>query len=248
VQSLWRYPVKSMQGESCDELILEANGVVGDRSFGVMDLGSGTIISAKRDGRLLEAGASLASQELRVTLPSGQELEPGDALDESLTHWLERPVRLVEAAAFGVATFEAPEDFEHDESDLEQWEGTVGSFVDDSPLHVLAVADLEQLSRERPDLHWDVRRFRPNIVVEGAASAWGPMPRGQRMRLGDVEIIFQQGCKRCVMTTRPQPRNLARELDILRHVIREHDNTVGERAGVLSSGVVHVGDPVFAVD
>lgn len=248
VQSLWRYPVKSMRGESRDELDFDVNGVQGDRSFGLLDLGTETIISAKRDGRLLEAAASLESGELRVTLPDGQEFGPGDRLDECLTRWLERPVRLVDAATFGVATFEAPEDFERDDSELEQWEGVGGSFVDDSALHVLATSVLEELSRERPDLQWDVRRFRANVIVEDTAREWPPMLPGRRMRMGAVEIVILRGCKRCVMTTRSQPDQLERQLDILRHVIREHDNTVGDRAGVVRPGRVRVGDPVVLVN
>jgi uncharacterized protein YcbX len=76
VQSLWRYPVKSMQGETCQELDMESNGVAGDRSWGVLDLTSNTVISAKRDGRLLEALASLTDGEVRVRLPGAQELDP----------------------------------------------------------------------------------------------------------------------------------------------------------------------------
>jgi hypothetical protein len=49
------------------------------------------------------------------------------------------------------------------------------------------------------------------------------------------------------MTTRPQREDLERQLDILRHVIKEHDNTVGERANVVRPGVVRVGDPVSLV-
>jgi hypothetical protein len=50
------------------------------------------------------------------------------------------------------------------------------------------------------------------------------------------------------MTTRLQPDQLERQLDILRHVIREHDNTVGDRAGVVRPGRVRVGDPVVLVN
>jgi MOSC domain-containing protein YiiM len=50
------------------------------------------------------------------------------------------------------------------------------------------------------------------------------------------------------MTTRPQPEGLDRELDILRHTIRFHDNTVGLRAWVVRAGTVRVGDEVHLVD
>jgi uncharacterized protein YcbX len=244
VASLWRYPVKSMRGETCDELRFVESGVAGDRGFGVLDLASRTIISAKREGRLLEASASLVDGELSIRLPGGPDADPGDALDESMTRWLGRPVRLVDARSHGVATFESPEDFERDDSRLEQWEGMAGSFVDDSPLHFLTTADLELLSLERPDLQWDVRRFRPNIVISAKANDLGPMERGQRLNVGEVVIEIEKGCTRCVMTTRPQPGNLDRQLDILRHTHAVHDSQVGQRARVVGAGVVRVGDPV----
>jgi MOSC domain-containing protein YiiM len=50
------------------------------------------------------------------------------------------------------------------------------------------------------------------------------------------------------MTTRPQPSNLERELDILRHVAREHDDVVGVRARVVTPGTITVGDVVRTLD
>ena len=52
-------------------------GVAGDRSFGVLDVASQTIISAKRDGRLLEATARFSGQELLVGAAGRDELGPG---------------------------------------------------------------------------------------------------------------------------------------------------------------------------
>jgi MOSC domain-containing protein YiiM len=49
------------------------------------------------------------------------------------------------------------------------------------------------------------------------------------------------------MTTRPQPGGLERELDVLRHVTRAHDGSVGTRARVLRPGVVRDGDEVRLV-
>jgi len=239
VASLWRYPVKSMRGESCEELRFEERGVIGDRAFGVLDLASRTIVSAKRDGRLLYAVAATSSGELVVTLPGGQELDQGEVLDENLSRWLERPVKLIDAA-----TYECQEDFERDDSALVEWEGSSGSFVDESPLHLLTTTDLELLARERPELQWSVRRFRPNVVIDTSLESLGSLESGQRLRLGGVEIEIQKGCTRCVMTTRPQPELLDRQLDILRHVIKEHDNVVGSRAVVVKTGLVRVGDQV----
>lgn len=244
VGSLWRYPVKSMRGESCGELRFESDGVAGDRAFGILDLSSVTVVSAKREGRLLGAAANLSSGELVVTLPDGQELGRGALLDECLSRWLERPVRLIDAATFGAATYECPEDFESDDSELVRWEGPIGSFVDESPLHLLTTADLEQLALERPDLQWTAQRFRPNVVVSTTLNSLDSMEPGQRVRLGDVEVEILKGCSRCVMTTRPQPDTLTRQLDILRHVSTAHNSVVGVRAKVVRAGTLRVGDRV----
>jgi len=244
VQALWRYPVKSMWGESCDELSLEEHGIAGDRAFGVLDLRSQTVISAKREGRLLGASASLSSGELLVKLPDGQEFARGEMLDESLSRWLERPVRLIGAATHGAATYESQEDYERDESDSVQWEGPSGSFVDESPLHLLTTADLDLLASERPDLQWDVHRFRPNVLIDAASASIGSAEPGSRIRLGDVEVEIQKGCTRCVMTTRPQSAPLERQLDILRHVTKVHEGVVGVRAKVVCTGAIRVGDSI----
>jgi uncharacterized protein YcbX len=248
VSSLWCYPVKSMQGEERDELTFNVDGVVGDRQYGVFDETSRTVLSAKREGRLFDATATLRDEELTVTLPGGRSYEPGQPLNEALTQWLGRPVRLVASSTLGAATYESPSDFEQDESPLESWDGPPGSFVDDSPLHLLTSLDLAELMNERPELQWDVRRFRPNVVLEPVTSRPSPLAIGSRVTIGACEVDVHKGCTRCVMTTRAQPGALDRELDILRHVARHHDSMVGVRATVVRSGSVHLGDLVAVLD
>ena len=233
-----------MQGELRDELELGSHGVAGDRRYGVFDVGSSTVISAKRDGRLLGASATLGVEGLIVTLPDGQVLPPGVVLDEQLSTWLGRPVWLADATNLGPATFECPDDFEDDESPSVQWQGIESSFVDESELHLLSTGDLEQLRTERGDVTWDVRRFRPNVVIDASADEFSSTVATGRYVLGDAEIEIYKACSRCVMTTRAQPGGLARELDVLRHVSRLRGGNLGVRARVTRSGVVRVGDVV----
>ena len=244
VQGLWRYPVKSMGGELVDDVTFTERGVQNDRAWGVRDVTSGTILSAKREGRLLGASASLVNDQLSVTLPDGRVYDPGPALDESLGRWLERDVRLVDADAYGVPVFQSVDDFEHDDAPLTSWEGSPGSFVDDSPVHLLTTGDLALLERERPDLNWEVRRFRPNVVIDAPLISRLVWEKGQRLALGEVEVEITKGCSRCVMTTRAQPGGLERELDVLRHVARHHDARVGVRARVTRPGALRSGDAV----
>lgn len=244
VAELWRYPVKSMQGEQLDECEMTALGVSGDRRLGVLDCDTGRVVSAKRDGRLLEATAVLRDSGVAVTLPGESAREPGPELDARLTDWLGRASRLV-TADDKAATFESPEDVDDDDSPLVAWTGRAGFFVDSSPLHLLSTVDLESLGVERPDLQWDVRRFRPNVVLSGGVS--GELERlapGTMITLGSAELSVTKGCERCVMTTRAQPAGLERQPDVLRHVLREHGSCLGLLATVVRDGSARVGDAV----
>lgn len=232
--ALWRFPVKSLQGERCEALELTSGGVAGDRSLGVLDVAAGTILSGKRDGRLLEGQACWRDGEVRVRVPGDRvERPPGAALDDAVTRWLGLAARVVAAASHGVGTFESHEDAWDDASTLVRWEGIDGSFVDESHLHLVTTGDLDRLAGERPELQWDARRFRPNAVVEAPA---GWLAVGSRLQLGTAAVEVVKGCTRCAMTTRPQPGGLVHEPDLLRHVRAAHDNVVGVRARVVRPG------------
>ncbi len=55
VTQLWRYPVKSFQGEQVDALDLAPGGAPGDRTLAVVDPAAGKVLSAKRHADLLLA-------------------------------------------------------------------------------------------------------------------------------------------------------------------------------------------------
>ena len=57
VVGLWHYPVKSLQGESIDAARVEADGVLGDRRWGIRDQRTGRILTARRRPELLGASA-----------------------------------------------------------------------------------------------------------------------------------------------------------------------------------------------
>ena len=244
VAGLWRYPVKSMQGEALESLELTPGGIKGDRRFGLLDLESGTIISAKRDGRLLQAQAMLLGVELAIRLPTGETvLGAGAGVDRALTAWLEKRVTLVEARVETKATYQIQTDFEDDDSDSMEWQGPPGSFVDSSPAHLLTTASLRAVTAERANLQWAVARFRPNILiaVDGTncvEQGW----IGASAEIGSAQLRIQKACSRCVMTTRPQPGGIERQLDILRHINELHSGDLGVLAQVMSSGRVSLGD------
>ena len=47
VAELWRFPVKSMQGEQLQEVTVTARGGVGDRAYALIDTATGQVASAK---------------------------------------------------------------------------------------------------------------------------------------------------------------------------------------------------------
>ncbi|HLH45587.1 MAG TPA: MOSC N-terminal beta barrel domain-containing protein [Acidimicrobiales bacterium] len=243
VVGLWRYPVKSMQGEALDAATVIPTGIAGDRRWGVQSIESQRVLSAKREGRLLEARGETADPVL-VTLPTGERLAgPGPAADAALTAWLGRPVRLAEAGS-DEPTFESQSDYSDDESDTVTWDGRPGSFVDSSPVHLVTTATLRAMGAERPDLDWQLPRFRPNLVVdapgdERVEDGWV----GRRCTVGEVELLIVKPCTRCVMVTRRQP-GAQRQPEILSHLTHTAAAALGVLGRVVRTGAIGLGDAV----
>lgn len=85
VAGLWRYPVKSMQGETLASAVLGSDGVAGDRGWALRDEKAGEIRGAKKMPLLMRCSASYssASEEsvigpVRMTLPDGSSLDSSD--------------------------------------------------------------------------------------------------------------------------------------------------------------------------
>jgi uncharacterized protein YcbX len=94
-----------------------------------------------------------------------------------------------------------------------------GSFFDCASVHLLTTATLDRLRVLYPQGRFEVRRFRPNIVVETAASQKDFVENtwiGQVLSIGDnIRLSITGPCPRCVMTTLPQG-DLPKDLGILR--------------------------------
>jgi uncharacterized protein len=95
-----------------------------------------------------------------------------------------------------------------------------------------------------PDGNWDVRRFRPNLLVDVDGDGWvEDQWCGGTVRIGAVNLVPRQACVRCTMVTRPQP-GLERDVDIFRTISRSHGGTLGVWATVSKPGTLHVGESV----
>ncbi|KMO67476.1 MOSC domain-containing protein [Mycolicibacterium chlorophenolicum] len=119
-----------------------------------------------------------------------------------------------------------------------------GTFVDLSPVHVLTTASLRSLSADGNP--YDVRRFRPNVLVDIDAdgfpeSAWV----GGEVRLGAVVLSVTNPTIRCVVPTRPQP-GVELDTSLTRRLAERTDRFLGIYADVATPGTVRVGDDVSA--
>ncbi len=246
VAAIWRHPVKSLQGERLDTAVVDADGLRGDRCWGVRNMATGIILTGRREPRLLEAAASLdGGGEPEIVLPGGTTVRgTGEATDEALTSWLGTPVTLAVAAGAPPGRGEFFADAIDDTSAAIEWTMPAGRFVDAAALLVLTTASLRAGAASYPAGSWDARRFRPNVLIDVDGEGWVEDGWcGRAVRAGEVELVPQQPCVRCTMVTRAQP-GLDRDLDIYRTVARDHAGTLGVWTTVRATGVIRAGDDV----
>jgi uncharacterized protein len=248
---LWRHPVKSFQGEPLDTSFVEDDGLQFDRAFGVIDQSTGKILTARRVPALLFGRAHVSDAgELTVSVPRpGVETEApreftgtSPELDAALSSWLGREVALVPAEDYPVVSAENFDDALDESGPVHDWQLPEGRFVDSAPLLLITTATLESGAGIYPEGRWDVRRFRPNLVVDADGTSWLEDGwRGLVLRVGEVELSVRKPCTRCTMVTRAQP-GIPADSTIFRSLAHEHGATFGVLCDVRTPGTLHVGD------
>jgi uncharacterized protein YcbX len=127
------------------------------------------------------------------------------------------------------------------------WELPAGTFFDIGVVHVLTTATIERLRELYPQGRFEVRRFRPNIVVSIGPDAQGFVENDWVDHTvavgGEVRLRITGPCPRCVMTTLPQG-DLPRDPGILRAAAQHNQANVGVYADVIAGGAIRRGDPV----
>jgi uncharacterized protein YcbX len=153
-------------------------------------------------------------------------------------------------AIFGREPDEPLPDFSIFPPDLFVYESPPGTYFDAFPILLLTDATLRRLGELAPAAKIDVRRFRPNFVVETSDGAAG-FPEigwaGRQIRVGGATLAGTAPCPRCVMITHGFG-DLPRDPSIMRTVVREANQNVGLYANVATPGAVRVGDPVELLD
>jgi MOSC domain-containing protein len=234
IAELWRYPVKSLQGERLDAVAVTADGLEGDRQFAIYDVESGLGLTGRRVPELLFASARLrADGTAQITLPDGS--LAGD--DNTLSDWLGRSVTLRSAATEAARRYENVVDFEHESTSAwEPFDGAARAFHDNPSARVSLVSTATIGS-------WDPRRFRANVLLDGEGED-GLV--GSRVTLGEATLTVEMRIERCVMTTRAQAGGIERDLDVLRRIARERDACLAVGALVIDQGTIRVGDTLGA--
>jgi uncharacterized protein YcbX len=235
VTEIWRFPVKSMGGETLLDAEVTSLGIAGDRGWSLYDLATGTTLTARRTPELLFASARLVADDLAITLPDGSEIG-GDG-SAQLSAWLGRDVELRAAGEHNLdagGLYEVPLDAEND-SEWVSWTGPGGAFHDSmsTRLSLVSTATLGD---------WDRRRFRTNVIVDESGEDEFV---GQRISIGDVTLDVTKQVDRCVMVSRPQP-GLERDLQVLKTINAERSTFLAVGCLVAEAGVIALGDEVRA--
>jgi uncharacterized protein YcbX len=241
IQTLRRYPVKSLLGEEVTESEVTERGLAGDRARAVLDVATGKIASAKNPRLWRDL---LTIDGTRV---------PGD---EELSRLLGREVRLI-----GVPPEDAELERSVPESVLDEGveaevphtvgrlggAAPAGTFFDFAPVHLITTSALETIG-----LAAEALRYRPNLVI-GTTAAGFPENAwvGRELSVGeDVVLEVISASPRCAVPTLAHGP-LGRDVDALRTVARHNrvpemgsQPCAGVYARVLRPGRVKKGDPV----
>jgi uncharacterized protein YcbX len=251
-----------MLGEELNATEVTKRGLLGDRAYALVDSAGGKVASAKNPRKwpgLFDCRAAFVdvpktgakAPPVRVTLPDGTIVNSEQRdLDQILSKGLKREVKLSALPDVRTATAEEYwpdiEGLDHRDT-VTDFDLPEGTFFDCALVHLLTTATLDRLRALYPQGRFEVRRFRPNIVVETTnaekdfvENAW----IGQTLAIGDALRLSITGpCPRCVMTTLPQG-DLPKDTGILRTAAQHNRANVGVYASVLQGGNVRRGDSV----
>jgi uncharacterized protein len=265
IVSIWRYPVKSMLGEELNSSYVTERGLIGDRVYALVDQETGKVASAKNPrkwGTLFDFHATFIDPlrdvenipPIRITFPDGTQIfsYQGD-IDDTLSKVLGRVVSLMKAS------LDRPsyEEYWPDIEGLAQREKVTDeamppqTFFDIAVIHILTTSTINRLRELYPEGRFEVRRFRPNIVVESTSGEKDFIENlwvGKKLVIGEKTILkITAKCTRCVMTTLPQA-DLPRDLGILHTVAKYNQVHAGVYASVYRGGTIRRGDLVRLED
>ncbi len=234
VLELWRYPVSSLGGERISHVQLDGHGVTGDRVWGLTDADSKVAApeSERRWRFVPDMQARIGESSPEVCIEDAE--------------WLPVPSERTDAAASRRAGF--PVTFRPLSQTADTaTEARLAPRYDRGHLHILTTASLQALAELLPpESMVDVRRFRPNIVVDMDVGEPGFPDRqliGRTMRIGKALVAINEPCERCSFTALAQG-DLPFAKDVLHAIARHGGGGFGVLATVIEAAEIHQGDPV----
>ncbi len=274
VRSLWRYPVKSMRGETLALARIGPYGVEGDRYSALVDRTDGKVATAKHPHKwpnLLGWSASIQEQgmggeengAISITLPTGMTVRGAQPdRDRILSDALGREVTLAYAHHGQISGLPADlfpswtgrsEEYWPDMEGREKRDVVTefslppGTFFDGAMIHLLTTATLKHLQNLYPAGCFDPLRFRPNIVVDTGEEREGFLENewvGRRLFLG--EDVRLKVIKPCArcVMTTLPQGDLPKDPGILSTAVRNNHSHVGVYAMVEQGGLVRRRDTV----
>ena len=128
-------------------------------------------------------------------------------------------------------------------AELMRYATPVGTYADVYPLHLITDQTLRTMAAIAPNCDWDVRRFRPSVLIETADTTerpeWNWAGGTLHAANADVELLFPT--IRCVMPSHEQPE-LKRDREITRTIARTSRRCLGVYGSVPRPGRIAEGD------
>jgi uncharacterized protein YcbX len=253
VDSLWRYPVKSMRGEELDELFAGYAGIYGDRLFAFQSSASpkGFPFFTGRDQRQMiryRARFRNAEKAARpVNWSDAQKLSPNINPISADASDLMIDVETPDGKTFAI---DDPALIDHLRLNTDgKHELTLlrsdRAITDCRPLSIFAVQTAEKLGEET-GVVVDKRRFRANVYVDLTNTDGFAEDEfvGRSLRIGPrvvVSVLARDG--RCMMITL-DPDTAEKTPAILKQVAQAHEGMAGVYGAVLAEGMIRKGDAV----
>ena len=257
VESLWRYPVKSMQGQELDEIFIGFSGFFGDRIYAFKNSNGRKgfpYLNSTANPQMLRYKPQFRHFEKTLRPPNLFEAmsiypgvnpsnaEAGDLLLDVLTPSgdvisIDDPA-LIDMLKSGV----------NGENNITLIRSD-RALTDCRPISMISLETIKQTENEL-NKPIDKRRFRANVYFNHASEKGFLEEKiiGRRLRIGSkAEILVLEKDPRCKMISL-DPESAEHDPDILRHVAKKHDNAAGIYCAVLVEGILKKGDSIELLD
>src|SRR2546430_3347318 len=251
IDSLWRYPVKSMRGEELDEASASFSEMYGDRLFAFESSASPKrfpYLTAREQQRLLQyrphfRNPDKAARPINLTEAESMGANPVWADPSELMVDVETPdgqTLAIDDPAL-IDMIRADIDQKHRLTSMR----SERAMTDCRPVSIFSLQSARQLGEET-GTPIDKRRFRANVYVD-LTSAQGFAENefvGKSLRIGPkVVVTVLERDARCMMITL-DPDTGEKSPEILKKVAQAHDGMAGVYGAVIVEGRLHMGDSV----